>query len=225
MRRSLAVAAILGAAGAAGTTWDMSSSTAKMDGEDVVFQGLCISCLEYTCSSDAPCAQLLLSRDVGVITDLLLGSLPADAPAAATVAPRVVPTIRLALTAEYYLGDVACNLGSPNHTYASYVDAVAEAFTSSGVVVILDLHWNIAALAQTSMALDINSARFWTAAAARHGANPLVFYEIYNEPFLGYFPPPSPEQAYDPYECFRDGGEPATCRGAAAFLHAGAFMR
>jgi len=168
-----------------------------------------ISCLEYTCSPDAPCAQLLLSRDVPVIIDTLA--------AAASTSPsghsklRVVPTVRLALTAEYYLGDVACDLGG-GMDYAAYVGAVTDAFTAAGVVTIMDLHWNIASLAQTSFALDVNSIRFWTAVATRYASNPLVFYELFNEPFLGWFHADAPHGTYG---CWRGGGCEATLNDGA----------
>jgi hypothetical protein len=239
--------------------WDMQSSTPKLNGEPVVFQGLCISCLEYTCDSTSNCAQLLLSRDAGAVAKLLLGeaqaqlaeqarkssgrttplgnergrgvaalsnrlknntttttSYTATSSTATTTAItttntaereppsqhqqqqaqsqqpqqaqpqqpqqaqsqqlRVVPTVRLPLTAEYWLGDAndgqGCDLlygrqgswqgggdGNTNTTnatsYADYVDAVTELFTASGIVVILDLHWSLRELEQTSMALEV----------------------------------------------------------------------
>ena len=156
------VAAATSAVATAASRWDLTTSTIMLDGAPAVLRGVCVSCLEYTCDgAGTDCAALLLSRDVAAITALLLdgaapvgaapsssddGAMiaPADAKAYAntnaegTTAPHVVPTVRLALTAEYWLDDAgACVLDG--RSYADYVGAVTEAFTASGGVVILDL--------------------------------------------------------------------------------------
>ena len=66
-----------------------------------------------------------------------------------------------------------------NTNVADYVDAVTTSFTEEGVVVVLDLHWNLREKTQTSYALDVNTIQFWEGVAERYADNDLVFYELY----------------------------------------------
>ena len=79
---------------------------------------------------------------------------------------------------------------------------VVTSFTSAGILVVMDLHWNFRSLSQTSMALADNSVEFWESIATKYGGNPLVFYELYNEPMLGESLCPSPwRNTASPHHC------------------------
>ena len=89
--------------------------------------------------------------------------------------------VRLPL-AENYLMPGDCSYDS---TYLSKVDAMVNAATSQGVFIMLDLHTNAltacAAPAQQDMP-DANAVTVWTTLANRYKSNPLVGFDLYNEP-------------------------------------------
>ncbi|MCW2693720.1 MAG: cellulose-binding family, partial [Mycobacterium sp.] len=70
-------------------------------------------------------------------------------------------------------------------TYLTKVDALVHAATSAGMVALLDLHTNAvracAAPAQQAMP-DPKAVTFWQTVAARYKTNPLVAFDLYNEP-------------------------------------------
>ena len=74
---------------------------------------------------------------------------------------------------------------SYDSTYLSKVDAMVNAATSQGIFVMLDLHTNAltacAAPTQQSMP-DANAVSVWTTLASRYKGNPLVGFDLYNEP-------------------------------------------
>lgn len=84
--------------------------------------------------------------------------------------------------------------------YQTLVDTTIAQFTKAGIVVIIDLHWNNDVDEQliggASMARSGSgpfdgaggqyhsgdSIQFWDAIAKKYGSNPLVWYELFNEP-------------------------------------------
>ncbi|MGH9030237.1 MAG: glycoside hydrolase family 5 protein [Acidimicrobiales bacterium] len=79
--------------------------------------------------------------------------------------------------------------------YAATVDKVVNWITSLGMVALLDLHYNtvgggsLAGLvegcqpgSQHNMADAAESPQFWSQVAARYRGNPLVAFDLYNEP-------------------------------------------
>jgi len=106
-------------------------------------------------------------------------------------APKgVVGAVRLPLTASYWL-DVNLPSTYPHigAQYRALISNVVGNFTSAGVVVILDLHWNDDVTTQQAMALKgtANAVDFWKSIASEFGTNQLVFYELYNEPHIDDF--------------------------------------
>jgi len=104
------------------------------------------------------------------------------------------PAIRLALNAGYWLNVVTSSWSGaaseyPNLSaqYQTLVGKIVTDATSRGVVVILDLHWNNDISEQQPMALKGasvgDSLTFWTQVSTQFASNPLVFYELYNEPY------------------------------------------
>lgn len=71
-------------------------------------------------------------------------------------------------------------------TYPGFVDSEVKAITSRGMLAILDLHWNVTgtctAASQQAMADAAYAPRFWSVVAARYKTNPLVAFDLYNEP-------------------------------------------
>ena len=79
------------------------------------------------------------------------------------------------------------------HTDAAYPTKVSNAvnlITGMGIYVILDLHWNTIAACGPANAYPMadcnpgacNATAFWSALATRYKSNPLVGFDLYNEP-------------------------------------------
>ena len=89
--------------------------------------------------------------------------------------------VRLPL-AENYLVPGDCSYDS---SYLSKVDAMVNAATSQGMFIMLDLHTNAltacAAPTQQDMP-DAKAVTAWQTLAARYKSNPLVGFDLYNEP-------------------------------------------
>lgn len=91
--------------------------------------------------------------------------------------------VRLLLSEDYWNpGD--CHYSS---SYASAVDQVVRSVTSRGMVALLDLHNNergvgCEASNQQRMADSPGSVDFWKSVANRYKSNPLVAFDLYNEP-------------------------------------------
>jgi len=73
-----------------------------------------------------------------------------------------------------------------NSTYASTVDHVVNWITSLGMVALLDLHFNTiggcTAGGPHDMADEAQAPAFWNQVATRYASNPLVAFDLYNEP-------------------------------------------
>src|SRR5204863_6439522 len=71
-------------------------------------------------------------------------------------------------------------------SYPRLVDRVIRSITSRGMLALIDLHWNTRLpclpASQQRMADDPGSIQFWTSVAARYRRNPLVAFQLYNEP-------------------------------------------
>jgi len=71
-------------------------------------------------------------------------------------------------------------------TYPAEVDQVVNWITSLGMVALLDLHFNTILPCTTGasqmMADAPGSISFWNSVAGRYAANPLVAFDLYNEP-------------------------------------------
>jgi aryl-phospho-beta-D-glucosidase BglC (GH1 family) len=70
-------------------------------------------------------------------------------------------------------------------SYAGLVDQVVQSITGRGMVALLDLHWSTReTCGEFGMQRmpDQRSITFWSEVAARYKNNPLVAFELYNEP-------------------------------------------
>jgi len=103
----------------------------------------------------------------------------------------VSPAVRIPLTASSWLGietasskpnmDKYPNL---NKQYQSFISDLVHEYTTYGIVTILDLHWTDDDTDNGPMAGKgkTNCVDFWDSVASTFGNNPMVFYELYNEP-------------------------------------------
>jgi hypothetical protein len=90
--------------------------------------------------------------------------------------------VRVPLSSAYWLSS-NCNYSAG---YSALVDSFVSSITSRGMVALLDLHTNTlgtcgGGVTQKPMA-DTTAVDFWTQAATRYKDNPLVAFELYNEP-------------------------------------------
>mmetsp|Transcript_81926 Transcript_81926/g.265523 ORF Transcript_81926/g.265523 Transcript_81926/m.265523 type:complete len:781 (+) Transcript_81926:16-2358(+) len=106
--------------------------------------------------------------------------------------PEVRPITRIPMTGSLYLYESHAAL------YREIIDKMVQAFTSQGVAVILDLHWNCPDTSEmtpctgaqaASMALRHFGSKpgalaFWDAVSRRYAGNSLVLYELFNEPWI-----------------------------------------
>jgi len=103
----------------------------------------------------------------------------------------VVPVVRIPMTASTWLG-VETNASKANMDKypkfnLQYQDLIADFvsnYSAYGIVTILDLHWTDDDTNNAPMAGkgNTNCVNFWDSVAAKFGDNPMVFYELYNEP-------------------------------------------
>merc|ERR1719262_1374437 len=103
----------------------------------------------------------------------------------------VVPTVRIPLTASSWLG-VNTSASSGNlakypelhKQYQGIISDMVNLYSSYGIVTILDLHWTDDDTDNGPMAGKgkTNCVDFWDSVASTFGNNPMVFYELYNEP-------------------------------------------
>jgi endoglucanase len=89
--------------------------------------------------------------------------------------------VRLSLAEDLWLS-TSCTYDA---SYASAVDNVVRWTTSRGMIALLDLHFATIAPCGTPghrMMPDADALTFWSELAARYKANPLVAFDLYNEP-------------------------------------------
>lgn len=90
--------------------------------------------------------------------------------------------VRVALGEQFWLSSNCDYVAS----YQKTVDQVVNWITSLGMVALLDLHYNTVggceAGSQHNMADEAQAPEFWSQVAARYESNPLVAFDLYNEP-------------------------------------------
>merc|ERR1719453_2038235 len=103
----------------------------------------------------------------------------------------VVPAVRIPLTASSWLGvNTSASAGNLakypelNVQYQNLIGEMVDLYSSYGIVSILDLHWTDDDTDNAPMAGKgaTNCVDFWDSVASKFGNNPMVFYELYNEP-------------------------------------------
>jgi len=173
--------------------WTTSGNKLQNNGKDVVLHGIGTTCSEYLLRGigmacwakyDFGTPASLFTLDVAKIYPLIdvLRVVASDS---------VVSAVRLPLTASSWLGvnttASAANLAKYpdlNVQYQKLIADMVELFSKYNIVTILDLHWTDDDTDNAPMAGkgSTNCVDFWDSVAAKFGSNPLVFYELYNEP-------------------------------------------
>jgi hypothetical protein len=124
---------------------------------------------------------------------------PFDAPFDEVIdpgAPQHRPALRVPVTASSYLYDAEANaLGAAG--YRAAIDAIVTRFTAAGVLVIIDHHESCTdgglhckdggPMALRNFGNESGSLTFWDTVAAKYAGNPLVAFELYNEPHSIWF--------------------------------------
>lgn len=90
--------------------------------------------------------------------------------------------VRIPLAEQYALPN---SCGWDQNAYLSAVDTLVDAATSRGMLVLLDLHTNTPSGCATPVQQvmpDSQATTFWHTLANRYKANPLVAFDLYNEP-------------------------------------------
>lgn len=132
---------------------------------------------------------------------------PADVNSVAAIKNWGANLVRVPLNESCWLGINGVNTGGA--AYQSQVAAYVNLLTSSGLAVVLDLHWaapgTTKAVQQLAMPNADHSAAFWTQVAGAYKSNLSVIFDLYNEPF-----PDSNQDTQAAWTCLRDGG---TCPG------------
>jgi endoglucanase len=111
---------------------------------------------------------------------------PDSAKSVEAMASWDIDAVRVPLNEDCWLG---LNGVAPTYSGAAYRDAVAgyvRTLQSSGLIVILDLHWNAPgttlATGQQQMADASHSPAFWRSVAGYFKSNHGVIFDLYNEP-------------------------------------------
>ena len=183
------------------SSWDTTTSKLKFNGNPIVIHGFAVSGLEYLLQGvgmDSLATYNWLTPDN--IFNLNVAEIDAILAALTPQSPKVMPAVRLSLNAGYYLDvqtpksqSLANRSKYPNLSaqYQTLISEIVNYFNLNGVVCILDLHWNDDVTQQQAMALKASASQitgdsnaFWAEIAQKYANNPLVWFELYNEPYL-----------------------------------------
>ena len=113
-----------------------------------------------------------------------------------TESPDHFPIVRIPITASCYLYDQDVDTGN-HQDYVNTIDAIIQFFTNNSVAVVLDLHWNCpddsaisgctgaqgAPMALAKFGSYPGAVTFWDTISNKYADNPLVLYELFNEPW------------------------------------------
>jgi hypothetical protein len=181
--------------------WDTTSNILKYKGSNVVLHGFALTTLQYLLRGIGTSSYATYNWNdaSNIITTINETELTAISNFLLPASQGIMPAARICLNASYYLGvitndwsDAASKYPNLSTQYQTLLDNIITFFTSKGIVVILDLHWNDSILMQQSMALKPTSNQttgdsvdFFDTLSKKYGSNDLVLYELYNEPYAG----------------------------------------
>jgi hypothetical protein len=173
--------------------WTTAGNKLQRNGKDTVLHGIGTTCTEYLARGvgmkcwvhyDFATPAALMKLNVNQLYPLIdiLRVIASDS---------VTPVVRIPLTASSWLGvetaSSKSNMGKYPNLNLQYQDVISQlvgSYTKYGIATILDLHWTDDDSNNGPMAGkgNVNCADFWDSVAAKFGSNPMVFYELYNEP-------------------------------------------
>lgn len=134
---------------------------------------------------------------------------PTDQPAIDAMRRWGITAVRVSLNEQCWLGVNGLPVGGDAAGYQRAVTDFVDRLTASGLVVIVDLHWNAPgtqqARGQQKMADRDHAPAFWHSVASTFAPNRAVLFDLYNEPHPGNVDvtKPAPD---DLWACARDGG-------------------
>ena len=121
--------------------------------------------------------------------------------------------VRVPLNEQCWLGVGGNPRGA---TYQQGVENYVNLLTASGMYVLLDLHWSAPAgqlsTGQQAMPNTSYSADFWRSVATRFKSNPMVLFDLFNEPIPNNNANDGTDAgAMRSWSCWRDGGAGGNC--------------
>ena len=173
--------------------WSTGKNRLQKNGIDVVLKGLGTTCTEYLVRGIGMQCWVAYSFETpSQIMSLNLTQLyPLIDTLRVIQGEHTVPVVRIPLCASSWLGiETAASRGNMakypnlNTQYQGVVSELVAQYTRYGIVTILDLHWTDDDTNNAPMAGKGNTScvAFWDSVALKFGENPMVFYELYNEP-------------------------------------------
>ncbi len=138
---------------------------------------------------------------------------PADQASIDAMKTWKVNAVRVPMNEDCWLGinGVASQYGGTNYQQA--ILAYVHLLTSSGMIVILDLHWTAPGSQQATQQLPMadadHSTTFWSEVAAAYKDEPMVVFDLFNEPTV------------TDWTCWVSGGSCATDKNSASYDVAG----
>jgi hypothetical protein len=99
-----------------------------------------------------------------------------------------VNAVRIPLGEQYWFQSRGCKYPITPSRYHANVATIVNRITSRGMLAILDLHWNtkvdtgLCNASQQPMADSAESVKLWSEVAAIFKDNPMVAFDLYNEP-------------------------------------------
>lgn len=129
---------------------------------------------------------------------------PFDAAEAASIAAWHANAVRVPLNEDCWLGINGSPARYSGAAYQAAIEGWVTELNAAGLVAILDLHWSapgtIVAAKQWQMPDATHSITFWSQVASAFKGDPLVVFDLFNEPFLGGRTPDASDWA-----CWRNG--------------------
>lgn len=131
--------------------------------------------------------------------------------------------VRLPLNEDCWLGINGVPSDSGGTAYQDAYKKTVGLLTTNGIAVLADLHWTAAgstkATGQQPLPDRDHAPKMWSQVAAAFKSNPLVMFELFNEPFPGHGNAKSKD-----WRCWSDGTQCSGLKfqpaGQAELLHA-----
>jgi hypothetical protein len=115
-----------------------------------------------------------------------------------------VNAVRLPLNEDCWLAINSSGANGDGEYYQDTINYYVGLLNTAGIYVIVDLHWNAPGATrskdQQPMPDADHAVDFWTSVATYFKSNPMVLFDLYNEPY-----PMSNNGASDPWGCWLNG--------------------
>lgn len=129
---------------------------------------------------------------------------PFDAAEAESISGWHANAVRVPLNEDCWLGINGAPTAYSGPAYKAAIQTWVTDLNTAGLVAILDLHWSapgaITATKQWPMPDETHSVTFWNQVASTFKSDPMVVFDLFNEPHLGGFSPGASDWA-----CWRNG--------------------